>query len=1343
MSRTQSHFDTLLERRNLSGGDRLTSLNKSIDSIERKLSEIGKRNAVDNLVAATTAGVKAGVKESAPVSSQPSKIEELEKKIRELSEGLEDRDNQINARQEPQGLDNSGDALAEIAERKRLLNSTAQVPASEHSDTIATQPTASEPGDSEPAVSQDDTVSTEIHGLNSKIENLRHELGGEITSLQKSVSQNIKAGSSSDELERIASGIMELQQAPRFDPNAFDALHEDLNEIRTTIGSSSGQEEINSGFDDISTRLDSFSSKLPGPTGDVLTEITEIKELLNTYAASAGEDKNEELVNQISAIDERLNSLSGASAVESLDLRLQSLIEAVESLASQPQSPQAIEKFEQNLTSIEGRLDEITRAIVAVSVKEQPLQNDDLQAFERLEQHLAELGQGLERISQNADDQQINQLSARIDHMTGQLEVMDASILNIGSNSQFAADAVPEIRAQLETLASRLDMDAAEKQRDTSQLSQMANSIERISQKSDEEQLNALSARIDHMTNQLEVMDASILNIGRSSGSAVDAAPEIKAQLKNLASRLDMDAAEKQRDKSQLSLLTNSIERISQKSDDEQLNALSARIDHMTGQLEVMDASILNIGRSSGPAADNAPEIQAQLETLASRLDTDAADKHRDNNQLTQLVSRIEGLSERIGTFEFTAQAGEDGAVAPGNLISGTSKIEAQLEELANRIDAAVGDVPSSVNLTGIEERLGSIEHNITNKQGATVEAIVQAAQSAVETMDSQGFSGEVINALAEDLRALRVAASQGEIKNTETFISVQDTLNGVAGRLGSIEQQLRTGSGMREQLDVSPSIDPSSNLQPGRARQPEDNRPLEPGSGAPPISAAVRAGRNDGDESKIDFVAAARRAAQSAAAHAQIVNDEQPVEKKSATNILSRLQNIPRKPIIVAAAAAVLLAVMVFAGSKLIFGGPGDTAIVALNQQAAKATATLSKGKITTTPTSRKFATIQDAGKTSAKKIRPVVSNVSPGNELVTGKKSVDVIAQITPQLSSPQSSGMLANVPAKQTGSFVAPSMTGENGLSAPAANASSENVTAAVDKIVDATITQAPLPSARLGPITLRKAAAKGDVRAQHEIAQRYSNDKIVKRDLVKAAKWYQRAAAQEFAPAQYRLGSLYEKGLGVKRDMNTATNWYRRAAQQGNARAMHNLAVISAMGSVGEPDLNEALKWFVMAADLGVKDSQFNLGILYGQGMGVKQDLAQSFKWFALAAKTGDADSAKKRDEVANVMDPKSLEKTRLLVSAWRPGKLIQEANRVVVPEEWRGNNSAISAALTGRAGVKQTQMLLNKLGYKVGTPDGVAGPRTRNAILNFQRKTGIAPTGAISAELIKTLQGLSI
>jgi peptidoglycan hydrolase-like protein with peptidoglycan-binding domain len=41
-------------------------------------------------------------------------------------------------------------------------------------------------------------------------------------------------------------------------------------------------------------------------------------------------------------------------------------------------------------------------------------------------------------------------------------------------------------------------------------------------------------------------------------------------------------------------------------------------------------------------------------------------------------------------------------------------------------------------------------------------------------------------------------------------------------------------------------------------------------------------------------------------------------------------------------------------------------------------------------------------------------------------------------------------------------------------------------------------------------------------------------------------------------------------------------------------------------------------------------------------------------------------------------------------------------------------------------IYQAQMMLNRLGFNSGTPDGVIGPNTNTATLNFQKSYGVTP-----------------
>lgn len=285
------------------------------------------------------------------------------------------------------------------------------------------------------------------------------------------------------------------------------------------------------------------------------------------------------------------------------------------------------------------------------------------------------------------------------------------------------------------------------------------------------------------------------------------------------------------------------------------------------------------------------------------------------------------------------------------------------------------------------------------------------------------------------------------------------------------------------------------------------------------------------------------------------------------------------------------------------------------------------------------------------------------------------------------------------------------------------------------------------AEAGPIALRQAAASGDPAALFAIAVNYTEGTGVQPDLKLAASYYRKAADAGLAPAQYRLGSLYEKGRGVEKDLETARDWYRRAAEQGNAKAAHNLAVLYAEGPSGTPEFNDAAYWFKKAANFGLADSQYNLGILYARGLGLEKNLVESYKWFALAARQGDRDAGNKRDELANMLSREQLAEARIAVETWKEAPRAMSANQVEFNPAWNAPAQVeaprASVSADPREMVMNVQKLLAERGYDPGTPDGQAGPRTREAVRAFQEASGLPVTGTISPELVKALAGESI
>ena len=289
----------------------------------------------------------------------------------------------------------------------------------------------------------------------------------------------------------------------------------------------------------------------------------------------------------------------------------------------------------------------------------------------------------------------------------------------------------------------------------------------------------------------------------------------------------------------------------------------------------------------------------------------------------------------------------------------------------------------------------------------------------------------------------------------------------------------------------------------------------------------------------------------------------------------------------------------------------------------------------------------------------------------------------------------------------------------------------------------ITLADIPG-EIGPVALREAAVAGDAKALFVIGDRLMGKAPgdPAGDMKAAARWYEMSAELGFAPAQYRIGNAYEKAMGVDRDIDAAKSWYLAAAEQGNISAMHNLAVLYATEVDGSRDMEEAVRWFNEAADHGVTDSQVNLGILAARGEGVPQDLAESYKWLALAAKAGDKDAGAKRDEVAGFMRPDQLQTARDAVDLWKVKPVDAAANAIEAPEAWKtGGEMTASAPISGedmKKAIRNIQAILNNNGYDAGTPDGIMGARTRNAIIEFQKANGLLPSGEVDRALVDKL-----
>ncbi len=122
--------------------------------------------------------------------------------------------------------------------------------------------------------------------------------------------------------------------------------------------------------------------------------------------------------------------------------------------------------------------------------------------------------------------------------------------------------------------------------------------------------------------------------------------------------------------------------------------------------------------------------------------------------------------------------------------------------------------------------------------------------------------------------------------------------------------------------------------------------------------------------------------------------------------------------------------------------------------------------------------------------------------------------------------------------------------------------------------------------------QQVAQAGDATASYRIGQLYRQGKGLRyRDFEKAVYWYQRAAGRGYVPAQYEVARIQFEGLVVPRDIDEMMYWLWRAALSGHADSQ---VMLGAVYEYGEPGVAanciEALKWYLVAARKGPPELQ---------------------------------------------------------------------------------------------------------------------------------------------------------
>lgn len=333
-----------------------------------------------------------------------------------------------------------------------------------------------------------------------------------------------------------------------------------------------------------------------------------------------------------------------------------------------------------------------------------------------------------------------------------------------------------------------------------------------------------------------------------------------------------------------------------------------------------------------------------------------------------------------------------------------------------------------------------------------------------------------------------------------------------------------------------------------------------------------------------------------------------------------------------------------------------------------------------------------------------------SPASDLVPDSTALDAELSETPDEASvadaaaTESASLVANVEAE-------PDPVAEQTASAPAP---AETVTPVIPQI--------DIPTA----VSLEQAAANGNAIAQFQQGERL----IQAGDISAGVALIQRSAGNDLAFAEHRLAKLHEEGLGVPRDLNEARVWTERAAEGGNVDAMYDLGVFYAEGEGGPQSFAAAAKWFRSAAEFGIVDSQYNLALLFENGLGISPSDEEALYWYMNAARSGDGSAPAEVARLSASLSGDQVAAVEARSANWTASTPAGPANGEFGDQVWETSQ---------RAQLQAVQTALNALGYSAGTPDGVLGNGTRQAIRDFQADADLTPDGRISNATIRALQ----
>ncbi|MDE3132404.1 MAG: hypothetical protein KGL16_14730, partial [Acidobacteriota bacterium] len=349
----------------------------------------------------------------------------------------------------------------------------------------------------------------------------------------------------------------------------------------------------------------------------------------------------------------------------------------------------------------------------------------------------------------------------------------------------------------------------------------------------------------------------------------------------------------------------DAVERIEQRLDSLSHNIAATLAERsaptLVGRLDEIAARIDDL-LDRTPAVSSLATMHARLQSLVESVEGLSASQHEPTAALDEIKAEIAAIRRDIAgrgatdTDHLEAQIRElaarlDTATRSDAGAAGMAELEAQVARLASQLE---DDQPRTAALRQIEDGLAQLQSRLSESHRESIEAARAEARAAVNdlssSLDKGGISADLIRALRQDLDNLRAATEEHASPAVAEPAAVDQTLTRVVDRL--------------DQLERATVVEDRGT---GTHGAPAWSLPGSAGAMAGPQRAAT------GDR-RADFIAAARRAAQAAAAEAHKGQTQSRPEsgddadhKGGAFARISQAIRNRKRPLLLAAAAIIL----------------------------------------------------------------------------------------------------------------------------------------------------------------------------------------------------------------------------------------------------------------------------------------------------------------------------------------------------------------------------------------------------------------------------------------------------